>query len=73
MIDVRAAIEFAKGALPYAVNLPFINDEERHLIGICYKEKGQQGRLKNAAKHVKQKRNTWTEFCNGFWTIIVIV
>ena len=45
MIDVRAPVEFAKGALPSAVNLPFINDEERHLIGICYKEKGQQAAI----------------------------
>lgn len=45
MIDVRAPIEFAKGALPTAVNLPFINDEERHLIGICYKEHGQQAAI----------------------------
>lgn len=45
MIDVRAPVEFAKGALPSAINLPFINDEERHLIGICYKEKGQQAAI----------------------------
>jgi tRNA 2-selenouridine synthase len=45
MIDVRAPVEFAKGAVPSAVNLPFINDEERHLIGICYKEKGQQAAI----------------------------
>lgn len=45
MIDVRAPAEFAKGALPSAVNLPFINDQERHLIGICYKEKGQQAAI----------------------------
>jgi tRNA 2-selenouridine synthase len=44
-IDVRAPTEFAKGALPNAINLPFINDEERHQIGICYKEKGQQAAI----------------------------
>lgn len=45
MIDVRAPLEFAKGAVPCALNLPLINDEERHLIGICYKEKGQQAAI----------------------------
>ena len=45
MIDVRAPVEFAKGSLPSAVNLPVINDEELHLIGICYKEKGQQAAI----------------------------
>ena len=40
LVDVRAPVEFAKGSFPHAVNLPLMNDEERHLIGICYKEKG---------------------------------
>ncbi len=67
MIDVRAAIEFAKGALPYAVNLPFINDEERHLIGICYKEKGQQAAIDLGHQlvngHTKNSRiEAWQQF-----------
>ncbi len=41
LIDVRAPIEFAEGAIPYSVNLPLMNDEERHLVGICYKQHGQ--------------------------------
>ncbi len=40
LIDVRAPVEFAKGAFPGAVNLPLMNDEERQLVGIRYKEKG---------------------------------
>ncbi|MDX9873177.1 MAG: tRNA 2-selenouridine(34) synthase MnmH [Clostridia bacterium] len=40
LIDVRAPVEFARGAFVNAVNLPLMNDEERHLVGICYKEKG---------------------------------
>jgi tRNA 2-selenouridine synthase len=41
LIDVRAPVEFAEGAIPNSVNLPLMNDEERHLVGICYKEHGQ--------------------------------
>lgn len=41
LIDVRAPIEFNRGALPGSVNLPLMNDEERHRVGICYKEQGQ--------------------------------
>jgi len=33
LIDVRAPVEFEKGAFPYAENLPLINDNERRLIG----------------------------------------
>jgi len=40
LIDVRAPVEFEKGAFPHAVNLPLMNDEERHVIGIKYKEEG---------------------------------
>ncbi len=42
MIDVRAPIEFQAGALPFATNLPLMVDDERHQVGICYKEKGQK-------------------------------
>ena len=41
LIDVRAPVEFAQGALPGAVNLPLMNDDERHQVGIAYKQEGQ--------------------------------
>ncbi len=41
LMDVRAPVEFSKGSFPRAENAPLMNDEERHRIGICYKEKGQ--------------------------------
>jgi len=42
LIDVRAPVEFAKGAFPNAVNLPLMDDEERRLVGIRYKEEGNE-------------------------------
>ena len=42
MLDVRAPIEFDKGAFPEAVNLPILNDHERHQIGIRYKAAGDE-------------------------------
>lgn len=41
LLDVRAPVEFQAGAFPYTTNIPLLNDEERHLIGIRYKEQGQ--------------------------------
>lgn len=41
LIDVRAPVEFAQGALPGAVNLPLMDNEERRLVGIEYKQRGQ--------------------------------
>ena len=42
LIDVRAPIEFEKGAFETSVNLPLMSDEERHLIGIRYKANGNE-------------------------------
>ena len=40
-IDVRSPGEFARGAVPGAVNLPLLTDEERTAVGIRYKAEGQ--------------------------------
>ncbi|MEK6628660.1 MAG: tRNA 2-selenouridine(34) synthase MnmH [Bdellovibrionota bacterium] len=42
IIDVRAPIEFAQGELPNSINLPLLNDDERALIGTCYKKSGRE-------------------------------
>lgn len=42
LIDVRAPIEYEKGAFINSINIPILNNEERHIIGICYKEKGNE-------------------------------
>jgi len=42
VIDVRTPLEFEKAHIPGAVNLPLLSNEQRHQIGICYKEKGQK-------------------------------
>ncbi|MEN7972389.1 MAG: tRNA 2-selenouridine(34) synthase MnmH [Verrucomicrobiota bacterium] len=46
LIDVRAPIEFEGGAFPTALNLPLMNNEERHLVGIRYKEEGNAEAIK---------------------------
>lgn len=45
LIDVRAPVEFAQGALPGAVNLPLMVDEERRQVGIAYKQQGQSAAI----------------------------
>lgn len=46
MIDVRAPIEFAQGALPESVNMPILNNEERALVGTTYKNQGQEAAVR---------------------------
>jgi len=41
LLDVRAPVEFADGAFPTAENHPLIDDDERHRIGLTYKDEGQ--------------------------------
>lgn len=45
LLDVRAPVEFAKGAFPAAHNLPLLNDRERHQVGIRYKQAGQDAAI----------------------------
>lgn len=45
MIDVRAPVEFARGAFPGAVNLPLLDDHQRDLVGKRYKEAGQDAAI----------------------------
>lgn len=45
LLDTRAPVEFTRGAFPAAVNLPLMDDTERHLVGVRYKEAGQQAAI----------------------------
>ena len=67
LIDVRAPVEFEKGAFPNAVNLPLMNDEERRLVGICYKELGNDEAVKLGYElvggEIKESRvKAWGDF-----------
>jgi tRNA 2-selenouridine synthase len=41
LVDLRAPGEYLQGAFPSSVSLPLMSDEERRLVGTCYKQKGQ--------------------------------
>lgn len=67
LIDVRAPVEFLAGHLPHSVNLPLMTDHERHLVGICYKEQGQESAIKLGHELVigenkNKKIQAWIEF-----------
>lgn len=55
LLDVRSPKEFALGHIPGAINLPLLNDEERHVVGITYKEQGQQEAVKKGFELVGHK------------------
>ncbi|MDE1164654.1 MAG: tRNA 2-selenouridine(34) synthase MnmH [Pseudomonas sp.] len=45
LMDVRAPVEFDKGAFAHAINRPLMNDSEREKVGTCYKQQGQQAAI----------------------------
>ena len=70
IIDVRAPIEFAAGAIPGAINLPLLSDEERHQVGTRYNQDGREAAIELGTHLVKgdirEKRvNAWAELLKG--------
>lgn len=67
MMDVRAPVEFTKGAFPGVINLPLMNDTERQKVGTSYKQAGQQAAIELGHKlvsgEVQQARiEAWADF-----------
>ena len=55
LMDVRAPIEFIKGAFPFATNHPLMDDAERQQVGTCYKQHGQPAAIALGHKLVSGK------------------
>jgi len=67
LLDVRAPGEFAHGAFPNATNIPLLDDEQRHQIGIRYKQAGQQAAIKLGHELISgqlkvSRLSAWQEF-----------
>ncbi|WP_417642032.1 tRNA 2-selenouridine(34) synthase MnmH [Enterobacter kobei] len=68
LLDVRAPVEFTQGAMPSALNLPLMNDEERAAVGTCYKRHGPEAALKLGHQLVsgitrEQRIQAWRDAC----------
>ena len=64
LIDVRAPVEFAQGALPGAVNLPVLDDVQRAAVGVEYKTRGAEaavalGRSLVSGDDLERKMASW--------------
>ncbi len=67
MLDVRAPVEFRKGAFPGAVNLPLLDDLERQKVGTCYQQQGPRQALELGHRLVsgplrEARLTAWTDF-----------
>lgn len=66
-IDVRAEVEFTKGSVPGAVNMPILNTAERHEVGTVYKTQGQASAIRMGHELVsgdlrEQRTEAWCNF-----------
>lgn len=66
-LDVRAQVEFDKGTFPTAYNAPILTTEERHQVGHCYKNKGQDKAIELGhslvSGQIKQQRiERWCQY-----------
>lgn len=67
MMDVRAPVEFERGAFPASKNLPIMDDEQREIIGTCYSNQGQDKAIEKGHELVHGKIReariaSWVEF-----------
>ena len=67
MLDVRAPVEFERGAFPASKNLPIMDDEQREIIGTCYSEHGQDKAIEKGHELVQgeiraSRIAAWVEF-----------
>lgn len=70
MMDVRAPVEFHKGAFPGTRNLPLMNDAEREQVGTCYKQRGQQAAIELGHRLVSgeikaTRQQAWADFARA--------
>ncbi len=45
-IDLRSPSEFLKGSIPGSINIPLLDDQEREIIGLIYRQDQQKARMK---------------------------
>jgi len=68
LLDVRAPVEFIKGAFPNVTNIPLLDDQQREIIGKRYKDAGQDEAirlgLELATDEIRAQRlDAWRSFC----------
>ncbi len=67
MMDVRAPVEFERGAFPNSINLPLMDDKQRELVGTCYKQHGQEKAIERGHELVQgelreHRVSAWVRF-----------
>nr|UXP70928.1 tRNA 2-selenouridine(34) synthase MnmH [uncultured Bdellovibrionales bacterium] len=63
LLDVRSEGEFFDGHIPGSISGPILTNEERHQVGLCYKNQGQEAAITLGMSlvepHKKQRISDW--------------
>lgn len=69
LADVRAPIEYERGAFPNAENLPIMDNHQREIIGTCYTNYGREKAIRKGHELVRDELkemrvNSWIKFAD---------
>ncbi len=69
-LDVRSESEFVRGAMPGATNLPILDNDERHQVGLCYRTHGHEAAKRLGASLVQgelraRRVMAWREYAQA--------
>ncbi|OYU96027.1 MAG: tRNA 2-selenouridine(34) synthase MnmH [Bacteroidetes bacterium B1(2017)] len=67
LLDARSEGEFERGHIPGAISFPILNNEERKLVGTCYKQKGHKEAVLLGYELVGTKFKTYVEYAYANW------
>jgi tRNA 2-selenouridine synthase len=65
LFDARSPGEFDSGHIPGALNLPLLNNEERHTIGITYKQEGRDAAVRLGYELVGHKFGSYIDIAKS--------
>ena len=66
LIDLRAPVEYKKGAFPTSKNIPILNNKERSQVGLTYKKNGQKAAIELGFNFVKNSKINRVQLWNKF-------
>jgi tRNA 2-selenouridine synthase len=65
-IDTRTSKEFSEDHLPGAINLPILSNEERHVVGITYKQVSKDKAIEKGIEYFSKKLPKFMQEINKY-------